>query len=81
MRTLLLIHHAPEQGNGFIRSLVDFISVIIKLLRIPLITVSNASKNAIEGNTPLKGFKVIYNDLEVKEGVYNVQILSKEDGR
>ena len=66
--TFLLIHHAPTSkvGGPFI-ALTSLLVRWIQFLNIPSITVSQASKNMLEINTPLRNLHVIYNGLELKE--------------
>lgn len=59
-----LVHHAPESRKRFIRVYADILSLIIRYLKVRLITVSNACKRILETHTPLKPFKVIYNGVE-----------------
>jgi glycosyltransferase involved in cell wall biosynthesis len=63
-KTFFLIHHAPC-GNFFDRKFADIYSVLIRLLSINIITVSEASKKALESETPLEKIKFIHNGLEM----------------
>ena len=63
-KTFFLIHHAPC-GNFFLRKFADIYSVLIRFLSINIITVSEASKKALESETPLEKIKFIYNGLEM----------------
>lgn len=62
--TFLLVHHAPpdKRGRGWLYA--SFLVWLNQYLEIPVITVSKASKCALELQTPLKNIHVIYNGLE-----------------
>lgn len=67
INTFLLIHHAPF-GNIFVRKNADMFAFLIRKLNIKTLTVSKASKIALESSTPLKNIKYIYNGLEIQNG-------------
>lgn len=66
-KAALLIHHAPGRSRFLIRKLTDLLALSVILLRIPVISVSQASKKSIEGATPLRGITVINNGIGIKE--------------
>lgn len=68
-KAALLIHHAPSPSSFLIHGLADLLSLFISLLRIPVVTVSQASKRSIEGNTPLKNIGVINNGIGNRQDI------------
>lgn len=66
--TFLLVHHAPVINlRGFLPWYTGLLARWIKIREIPIITVSKASKSALQCFTPLKDLRVIYNGLEIKK--------------
>jgi L-malate glycosyltransferase len=63
-KTFFLIHHAPAHSRKFFNFYAIFLAKWLCWLNVPAITVSYASKRALEEYTPLRKIKVIYNGLE-----------------
>ncbi len=61
--TFLLVHHAPPDKRGIFYLYTSFLAWLNQHVEIPVITVSKASKYALELQTPLKNIHVIYNGL------------------
>lgn len=66
-KTFFLIHHAPANSRNFFKFYANFLAEFFTWFNIPSITVSFASKKALEENTRLKKIKVIYNGLEINQ--------------
>jgi len=65
--TYMLVHHAPVRAvTGVYSRIVNRLVRKVLRDRIPVITVSNASKTALEQFTPLDGLHVIYNGVASK---------------
>mgnify|MGYP001476632701 CR=1 FL=1 len=76
IKKFLLIHHAPIfKGKIIIKFLSLLISLLIRIKRIEVITVSNASKKLLISNTFIKNISVINNGLELKK-FQNFDLLS-----
>jgi L-malate glycosyltransferase len=62
--TFLLVHHAPTATvSGIIGIYTKLLAVWVQYLEIPIITVSQASKNMLERHTPIRDINVIYNGI------------------
>ena len=65
--TYMLVHHAPVRPvTGIYSRIVNRLVRKVLRNRIPVVTVSNASKTALEQFTPLDGLHVIYNGVASK---------------
>jgi len=65
LNTFFLIHHAPiVKQSGFFNFVAGTLVRKMQGVNIPCITVSQASKKALEQFTPLNNLKVIYNGIE-----------------
>ena len=78
--TFLLIHHAPSPKKNILYYYADFLALMSRWLKIPVITVSRASKVSLEAYTPLKNLHVIYNGLEFSTEKFKGRDLKQEFG-
>jgi L-malate glycosyltransferase len=64
----LLVHHSPvERVKGLYQAIIAGFARIVQYFNIPVITVSQASKNMLQKFTPLKDINVIYNGLSYND--------------
>ena len=68
-KTFLLIHHAPSANTNILHYYAHFLSIMSMKLNIPVITVSKASKTALEEQTPLKNISIIYNGINTSNNI------------
>ena len=62
-----MIHHSPQKKQGLNYYYASFLAYLLKFTKTPIITVSNASKYALENSTTLNNLNVIYNGISAKK--------------